>query len=568
MSLGDAPDGKAAGSDFEKLTEGSATVLYEKGNTVFYNKVQEFNRDLSTVVIEQFALRKQAEVKEKNRKRAERLAAAAAAAAADPEAKDKLGRLPRLAPKEFDGVRILEALSATGLRSIRYWNEIRSGLVKEIVVNDLEETAVAAIERNVRYNNAPLDRVRPNCGDACDVMYSERCLRDRRDKGFDVIDLDPYGSAIEFLDGAVQSVRDGGLLCVTCTDKAVLCGAKATETCFAKYGSMPWRGAYCHEMAVRIVLNAINSAANRYARCITPLVSMSIDFYVRVFVRVRTSKAGVKHTARKTAMVYQSNGCDAFYVQPMGTVDDPEARNPKFKQGLGPPCPERCPFTGTKHKVLGPIWSGPLHDPAFIAECTKAVEASPGKYGTEKKILGQLAVCRSELECPLYYKLGSLAHTFHTAVRIRPFRSAIINAGFRVSQSHADPGGIKTDAPPSLIMDIMKQIVKDNPTIGAQKRETDTKAKKLAELPMENKIDFSNAEGSEGVGVSAFFPNPEEFWGPKSRATSGRKTAKSSRKRVEPPSTGGAAPANPNKKRPKATGAPKKNAGGAASSDA
>jgi len=40
----------------------------------------------------------------------------------------------------------------------------------------------------------------------------------------DVVDLDPYGGAYEFLDGAVQLVADGGLLMVTCTDAAVLCG--------------------------------------------------------------------------------------------------------------------------------------------------------------------------------------------------------------------------------------------------------------------------------------------------------------------------------------------------------
>lgn len=38
---------------------------------------------------------------------------------------------------------------------------------------------------------------------------------------YDVIDLDPYGSPSIFLDSAVQSVSDGGLLCVT--GNAVLC---------------------------------------------------------------------------------------------------------------------------------------------------------------------------------------------------------------------------------------------------------------------------------------------------------------------------------------------------------
>ena len=39
-------------------------------------------------------------------------------------------------------------------------------------------------------------------------MYQHRTLSQR----FDVIDLDPYGSAAPFLDAAVQSVADGGWL--------------------------------------------------------------------------------------------------------------------------------------------------------------------------------------------------------------------------------------------------------------------------------------------------------------------------------------------------------------------
>ena len=37
-------------------------------------------------------------------------------------------------------------------------------------------------------------------------MYSHRTEKDR----IDVVDLDPYGTAAPFIDGAVQSVSDGG----------------------------------------------------------------------------------------------------------------------------------------------------------------------------------------------------------------------------------------------------------------------------------------------------------------------------------------------------------------------
>jgi len=37
-----------------KVTEGKAEILFPDSNSVFYNPVQEFNRDLSTAVIKVF----------------------------------------------------------------------------------------------------------------------------------------------------------------------------------------------------------------------------------------------------------------------------------------------------------------------------------------------------------------------------------------------------------------------------------------------------------------------------------------------------------------------------------
>lgn len=55
---------------------------------------------------------------------------------------------------------------------------------------------------------------------------------------FDAVDLDPYGSPSKLLDSAVQAVAEGGLLLVTATDMAVLCGNNG-EACYAKYGIYP-----------------------------------------------------------------------------------------------------------------------------------------------------------------------------------------------------------------------------------------------------------------------------------------------------------------------------------------
>lgn len=71
--------------------------------------------------------------------------------------------LPEKGVKFENGISILEALSATGLRSIRYAKEIPG--IKQIIANDLSEQAVADIKRNVE-DNQVLDIVTPNHDDA------------------------------------------------------------------------------------------------------------------------------------------------------------------------------------------------------------------------------------------------------------------------------------------------------------------------------------------------------------------------------------------------------------------
>jgi tRNA (guanine26-N2/guanine27-N2)-dimethyltransferase len=70
----------------------------------------------------------------------------------------------------------------------------------------------------------------------------------RKDKEyFDVIDLDPYGTAVPFLESALNAIGNGGLLAVTFTDMAVLC-SRNPHVCFYKYGGIPLPKKYCHEV--------------------------------------------------------------------------------------------------------------------------------------------------------------------------------------------------------------------------------------------------------------------------------------------------------------------------------
>ena len=172
------------------------------------------------------------------------------------------------------------------MRSIRYWKEIPN--IRRLIINDIADAAVETSCSTTAGHPTAWCRTKRTLvlcfqrRDATMVMYQNRNPAYNR---FDVIDLDPYGSCSIFLDGAVQSIRDGGLLCVTSTDLTVLCG-NHPEVVFSKYGSNCPKTPFCHELAVRIVLYTIMMAAAKYGRSMEVLAAFQIDFYVRVFVRM------------------------------------------------------------------------------------------------------------------------------------------------------------------------------------------------------------------------------------------------------------------------------------------
>uniref|UniRef100_A0A8W7P8W1 tRNA (guanine(26)-N(2))-dimethyltransferase n=1 Tax=Anopheles coluzzii TaxID=1518534 RepID=A0A8W7P8W1_ANOCL len=333
MAEGDIKTGS-----LKTIREGSAEILVAEH--VFYNPVQEFNRDLSICVLTTFSRIYQ---REKSAERQRKNASDDATNGDDTKLEAGV--------KHENGLRILEALSATGLRSIRYAKEIPG--VKEIIANDLSKSAVESIEQNVKHNQIE-HLITPSYNDAMTLMY----MSTKPEQRFTAIDLDPYGHPTRFLDGAVQSIEDGGLLLITATDMAVLAG-NTPEACYVKYGSVPLKTKACHEMALRILLRCIETTATRYGRYMKPLLSISADFYIRVFVRIYTGQYACKKSSSKQSMVFQCTGCEALTLQPLGILKpNPTEANPqqiKFGIPTGPFVGSRCEHCNHQHHMGGPI---------------------------------------------------------------------------------------------------------------------------------------------------------------------------------------------------------------------
>ncbi|XP_073882161.1 tRNA (guanine(26)-N(2))-dimethyltransferase isoform X5 [Macaca fascicularis] len=357
------------------------------------------------------------------------------------------------------------------------------------------------------------------------LMYQHQRVSER----FDVIDLDPYGSPAPFLDAAVQAVSEGGLLCVTCTDMAVLAG-NSGETCYSKYGAMALKSRACHEMALRIVLHSLDLRANCYQRFVVPLLSISADFYVRVFVRVFTGQAKVKASASKQALVFQCVGCGAYHLQRLGKASGVPGSRVKFSAACGPPVTPECEHCGQRHQLGGPVWAEPIHDLDFVGRVLEAVSANPGRFHTSQRIRGVLSVITEELpDVPLYYTLDQLSSTIHcNTPSLLQLRSALLHADFRVSLSHACKNAVKTDAPASALWDIMRCWEKECPVKRERLSET-SPAFRILSVEPRLQANFTIREdanpSSRQRGLKRFQANPEANWGPRPRARPGGKAA-------------------------------------------
>ncbi|KAI8723522.1 TRNA (guanine(26)-N(2))-dimethyltransferase [Fusarium sp. LHS14.1] len=564
------------GKEYRTVTEGKATILVPQGakigedrgevQQVFYNPIQQYNRDLSVLAIktygemslekrkEQFESRMNKQGKKRKRDDDEQKPTEstsnpppkdAPATEEGPKAEDT--EKPQQSKPYKAQFRILDALSASGLRALRYAHELP--FVTSVKANDLSDSAAETIKMNVKHNGLE-DKISVTQGDALGLMYrgiaDDLSNRDRtgnpgRANKFDVIDLDPYGTAAPFFDAAVQSVRDdGGLLCITCTDSAVWAGHSYCEKTFALYGGIPIKGLHSHEAGLRLVLNAVATSAARYGLSIEPLLSLSIDFYTKFFIKVTKSPQAVKFLAAKTMLVYSCDqGCGAWETQPM--MKSKPAPNKKgtgafYKHSMvqGPTADQHCQHCGTRMHINGPMYGGHIHSQEFIQRLLDQIPgADRSVYGTMPRLEGMLRTALEEylpgpeVKEPVDPKDAQLATRDLYPFFVIPsrlanvvscstpsedmVRGALIHLGYRTARSHCRPGSIKTDAPWSTIWWIMTEWIRQKSPIKEANIKKNSAAWKIlsdAGIVGQDKPETETAEnGSEMEGVEQSAPS-------------------------------------------------------------
>lgn len=354
--------------NFQQIVEGTTTVFIPKQQTKqkgpgkkqglpFYNPAMELNRDISIALVQLF-----------------------------------------LSEKDDKQVELLDGLAATGIRGIRFAHELKGSF--QVTINDWSEEAFSVIQKNVKEHAS--DCLTATNRDLNSLLY---------EKKFDYIDVDPFGSPVSFMDAAMQSIRHQGIIAVSATDTAALCGVYP-KVCKRRYAAIPHHGPVMHEVGLRILLGFVAREAAKHDKGIKPILSYKTDHYFRLYVRVLRNVSSANKTADHVAMV---------------------------------PARDLFPFTDKK-KMIGPLWTGDLHTKSMVSKIGRLAEKK--QLGTQKKILKLFDVFEEEAEAPLwYYTTNHVASVLHRSPpSIEGLFNRFTEEDIPIFRTQFDPTGFKTSA--------------------------------------------------------------------------------------------------------------------------
>ncbi len=336
---------------YKKIQEGMATIKVpeekkvSKKLPVFYNPLMKFNRDMTILLLNSVKL---------------------------------------------DGMQIALPLAGTGVRGVRLALELKKGKAKRIVMNDMSPKAIKIIRENLDHNYT-----------TADIKNKEASQFLLESKGFDYIDIDPFGNPNEFLDAAVKRLSRCGILAVTATDTSALCGTYP-YVCKRKYWATPIRSEIMHEAGLRILIRRVQLIGTQYDRALTPIFSYSKDHYMRAFFKSKKSKKEATEIINK----HQYSKCN-------------------------------------NNESFGPFWVGHINDLDIVREMARLCDDYKNK-----QFLQTLAQ-ETESNTLFFYDIHKTLkkHKLQNNPKKDITIEAIKKKGYKATSTHFSPTAIKTNMP-------------------------------------------------------------------------------------------------------------------------
>ncbi|MCS5705945.1 N2,N2-dimethylguanosine tRNA methyltransferase [Synechococcus sp. FGCU-3] len=324
-------------------------------------------------------------------------------------------------------LRVLDAMAGCGIRALRYGLEAGAAAVW---ANDADPDRLPLIEANL----TPLgDRVRITASTAQQLLAG--CVQ--RQQRFELVDLDAFGCPTALLPLAIEAVAFGGVLYLASTDGRSPTGHDR-RAAVRSLGAAARAHPASWELALRLQLATQARTAWALGRGLEPLFAFSEGRTFRTAVRITRSPA--RGAEEQLGLLAHCHGCGDQQVQSL------------LQLRQWQPC--ACsPGTAPPLAISGPLWIGPLQDPALLAAMasTPAPEESVARSTT--RLLVQLQgdpapVARCWPTAELAKRLGA------GPPRLEALVAAVCRAGWQAWPSGVMAGQIRSDAPWPLLLQL------------------------------------------------------------------------------------------------------------------
>ncbi|MCK5593363.1 tRNA (guanine(10)-N(2))-dimethyltransferase, partial [Candidatus Bathyarchaeota archaeon] len=305
-------------------------------------------------------------------------------------------------------------------------------------LNDINVKAFQLANYNVQMNELS-ERVVVKNEDANFLLGGYGAPRKR----FDAIDMDPFGPPVPYLDSAIRAIRNGGLLILTATDMAPLCGVHP-KACIRKYGGKPLRTEYCHELAVRLLAGSLAMTAAKHDMGINIVFSHSADHYIRIYSTLSYGAKKADENIKNMGYIIHCMKCS--HREPI--------------KGLSPvKLPRKCSECNSKIDFAGPLWLGKIFEENFRLLIEEEIKKRAYKNG--KKIRKILSLIKNEVDAPVtYYVLDKICDELALPVPpLKSFIRVLRKKGFKAFPTHFNTTGVRTDASATFAKELLRIVV-------------------------------------------------------------------------------------------------------------
>jgi tRNA (guanine26-N2/guanine27-N2)-dimethyltransferase len=323
---------------------------------------------------------------------------------------------------------ICEPMAGCGVRGIRLLLETHD--IDSIVLGDLNPTALELAQENAIINGVNnLINFRELDANLLMSLHSYPSGR------FDYIDIDPYGTPIPFINTAINAIKNHGIIALTATDMAPLCGVNK-RACLRKYGSWPLKSEFCHETAIRIMTAAMVRHSAIYEYAATLVFGYYLDHYIRGYYKIQK---GARRADRKLKDIGYIKYCPICLTRE--TSQDNHTITCK------------C---GKRMQIGGPLWLGELSDLSFLNKIIEDIEHLDYMRGTRVDKLAKIII--GEHGFPVgFYDIDKICKVAGVkSISTNKVKNKLIKSGYLFTKVHYSPRGFKTNADISELVKIFQ----------------------------------------------------------------------------------------------------------------